>query len=371
MKIGFDAKRLFHNATGLGNYSRDLIRILAKSNPENKYYLYNSKPKKIDRIEIDSKTIFEKIFTGNSLFSAFWRFSSIKKTLKKDGIEIFHGLSGEIPFGISETKIKSIVSIHDLIFVRYPNLYSIIDRKIYFWKFKYAAKNADLIVAISEQTKNDIVDFLKIDPKKIKVIYQGCATNFKAVVTTSILKEVKDKYQLPEKFLLNVGTIEERKNILSVFEALKETTIPLVLIGKKTSYYEKLVAFTKKNNLTNQIIYLENIPLTDLSVIYKLATIFVYPSIFEGFGIPIIEALYSKTPVITSTGSCFSEAGGEDTIYIKPNAIQDLKKAIELLWNDENLRQEKIEKGFQFVQKFNDDTISKEWIKTYKSLLNE
>ena len=223
MKIGFDAKRLFHNATGLGNYSRDLIRILAKSNPENKYYLYNSKPKKIDRIEIDSKTIFEKIFTGNSLFSAFWRFSSIKKTLKKDGIEIFHGLSGEIPFGISETKIKSIVSIHDLIFVRYPNLYSIIDRKIYFWKFKYAAKNADLIVAISEQTKNDIVDFLKIDPKKIKVIYQGCATNFKAIVTTSILKEVKDKYQLPEKFLLNVGTIEERKNILSVFEALKET----------------------------------------------------------------------------------------------------------------------------------------------------
>ena len=371
MKIGYDAKRFFHNATGLGNYSRDLIRILAKLNPENAYFLYHSKPKVIDRIKIDSKTIVEKLFKGSKFSIALWRFSSIKTNLKKDGIELFHGLSGEIPLGIRKTKIKSIVSIHDLIFIRYPNLYSFIDRKIYFWKFKYASKNANLIVAISEQTKNDIIKFLKIEPHKIKVIYQGCAEVFKQSAPIETLNIISKKYNLPEKFLLNVGTIEERKNILSVIKAIKDTKIPLVIIGKKTSYFKEIKNYINKKDLDAQLFFLENIPLSDLSVLYQLATVFIYPSLFEGFGIPIIEALYSKTPVITSKGSCFSEAGGPDSIYVEPENINELKNAIINLWDNENLRNQMIEKGLKFVQKFNDENISNQWISTYKALLNE
>ncbi len=368
MKIGYDGKRFFHNATGLGNYSRDLIRILAKFNPENQYLLYNTNDKKINRIDIDGKTIQEKLYSGLKFLSGFWRLSNIKKDLIKDKIEVYHGLSGEIPIGLKKTNIKSVVTIHDLIFVRYPKLYFFLDRKIYFWKFKYAAQNADLIVAISEQTKNDIVSFLGINENKIKVVYQGCASEFKEASSQDQLDEVRKKYSLPNRFLLNVGTIESRKNILSVIKAINKTEIPLVIIGKKTNYFLEIEKHIIENNIENQILFLQNIPLKDLSDIYKLATIFVYPSLFEGFGIPIIEALYSKTAVITSTGSCFEEAGGPSTIYVAQNEIDVLKNEILNLWNDETLRKTIEKNGFAFVQKFNDLEIASNWDGIYKSL---
>ena len=243
MKIGFDAKRFFHNSTGLGNYSRDLIRIMSCFYPQNNYLLYNPKPKSIDRIFIDGKIIVEKLFSRNRLFANFWRLFFIKNQFLNDKIDIFHGLSGEIPLGMKSLNIKTIVTIHDLIFLRYPKLYFFIDRIIYFWKFRYAAKNADLVIAISEQTKQDIIDFLKISPSKITVIYQGCSAVFKEIATIEKLNLVQKKYQLPQKFILNVGTIEERKNIFSVVKAIQNTDVKLVIVGKKTKYYQQISAF--------------------------------------------------------------------------------------------------------------------------------
>ena len=120
--------------------------------------------------------------------------------------------------------------------------------------------------------------------------------------------------------------------------------------------------------MSNQVIFLENVPLKDLSIIYRLAKIFTYPSIFEGFGIPIIEALYSKTPVITSTGGCFAEAGGPNSIYVKPNDIETLRESILYLLKNEEARQKQIQLGYEFVQKFNDEIIAKQWMETYKSI---
>ena len=369
MKIGYDAKRFFHNATGLGNYSRDLIRVMAQFFPENSYFLYNYKTKKINKIATDNQIIVEKKYQGISFLAPFWRFSSIKKQLIDDQIDLFHGLSGEIPIGLRAKKIKSIVTIHDLIFVRYPNLYSFINRKIYFWKFHHAAKNANCVVAISEQTKRDVVHFLKIDASKIQVIYQGCAAVFKNKASETALANLKLKYNLPTNFVLNVGTIEVRKNVLSVIKALENTEIPLVIIGKKTKYYTEIKHFLKSRKMENQVFFLENIPLPELAFFYQAATIFVYPSVFEGFGIPIIEALFSKTPVITSTGSCFAEAGGPDSVYIEPNNVLQLKNAVVELWNNPSKRKLQAEKGYQFVQKFNDEPIANQWNALYVSLI--
>ena len=371
MKIGFDAKRFFHNATGLGNYSRDLIRIMSCFYPQNNYFLYNPKPKSIDRTFIDGKIIVEKLFSGNRLFANLWRLFFIKNELIQDKIDIFHGLSGEIPVGLKSTNIKTIVTIHDVIFLRYPKLYFFIDRKIYFWKFRYAANNADVVIAISEQTKRDIIDFLKISPNKIIVIYQGCSAVFKKTATIEEMNLVQEKYQLPQKFILNVGTIEERKNIFSVVKAIQNTDIKLVIVGKKTKYYQQISAFLVEKEMQNQVIFLENIPLNELSWLYQLATIFVYPSVFEGFGIPIIEALYSKTPVISSGGSCFAEAGGKDSIYVAINDLATLKAEILTLWNDASKRKAQAEKGFEYVQKFDDELLANQWNMVYKNLIDE
>lgn len=367
MILGFDAKRFFHNKTGLGNYSRDLIRILAQYYPENSYLLYNPKPKKIDRIPIDRKIIIEHLpeTKKDRKLSSLWRLFSVCSQIKKDKVEIYHGLSGEIPIGLNNSGVKTVVTIHDLIFMRYPNLYSYFDRKIHYYKFKYAANKADLVIAISEQTKTDIVTYLKINPDKIKVIYQGCAPVFKEDIPSEFIELTREKYQLPPNFILNVGTIEKRKNVLSVIKAIKEIDTQLVIIGKKTAYFSEINTYILENNLQNKVIFLENVELKELASIYRMATVFIYPSVFEGFGIPIIEALYSKTPVITSKGGCFSEAGGENSIYIDPLNPEELRIELsELLVNSEK-RVVMQQKGFEFVQKFNDEIIAQNWIETY------
>ncbi|WP_264521907.1 glycosyltransferase family 4 protein [Flavobacterium sp. N1994] len=370
MRIGFDAKRFFHNKTGLGNYSRSLVKLLSDAYSENDYLLFNPKQSSKFSLQNYSSKVIE-VLPSNILFrklSSLWRLYFISNDIKNHSIEIYHGLSGELPIGLNN-KTKKIVTIHDLIFIRYPNLYGFFDRKIYFWKFRYAAKKADLVIAISEQTKKDIVDFLKINPAKIKVIYQGCQDVFKKEYTLEEKKAVVEKHNLPEKFILNVGTIEERKNLFTIAKSIKDIDIPLVIIGKKTSYYNEIHQYIIDHKMEKRVYHLSKLDNKELAIIYQLATIFVYPSIFEGFGIPIIEALYSKTPVITTKSGVFPEAGGPDSIYINPDNAEELKKQIISLLSNETLRNEVAEKGYQFVQKFNDPIIAEQLINCYKGLL--
>jgi glycosyltransferase involved in cell wall biosynthesis len=370
MKIGFDAKRIYHNTSGLGNYGRDLVRILSEFYPRNTYYLYNPKPKRVTRLQVKENLVeilpTQKIWQK---FSSIWRQGPIVNQLKKEDVAIFHGLSGEIPKGIQKTSIKTVVTIHDLIFIRYPQLYSFFDRKIHLKKVQFSASNADKIIAISEQTKRDVIQYLKIDPSKIEVIYQGCHATFKEEKSEVFKAQVKDKFTLPEKFILNVGALNERKNILSLIKAIQKIDTPLIIIGGKTSYFKVLENYIKENHLEAKVHFLENVSMLELSAIYQMASVFVYPSIFEGFGIPIIEALYSKTPVITSTGSCFSEAGGPSSIYVHPKDVKTLSAKIQLVLQDDQLATDMVEKGVQFVQKFNDAVIADHYFTVYKEVL--
>lgn len=365
MKIAYDAKRFFQNASGLGNYSRDLIRILAKFYPENEYFLLNKKQTDRGKEILESPDVHFIPVKGKFLA----RQNKMGIEAQNAGSEIFHGLSGELPLKWNKKTIKKIVTIHDLIFVRFPKYYSFFDRKIHFWKFKKAAKSADLVIAISEQTKRDIVHFLKIPESKIRVVYQGCHPSFKEDSTEEYLSVISEKFSLPHRFILNVGTIEERKNLLNIVKALKDTGIPLVVVGKKTAYFKKIQKEIEKSNV--EVHFLEKVSMTELAAIYRLADIFIYPSLFEGFGIPIIEALYSKTPVITSNRSSLPEAGGSDSCYINPENISDIKAKIEFLWNNESERKRRAEKGFEYVQQFNDEVIAKEIMKIYQEIIQK
>ncbi len=370
MKIGFEAKRVFHNKTGLGNYSRDLVRIMASFYPENKYLLYNPKKNKKKIFTLPSNTVEERLPRSafHKKFYNIWRQKGIVEDLKIDKISIFHGLSGEIPSGLKQNNIKSVVTIHDLIFMRYPNLYSFWDRKIHYLKFKKAAKKADLVIAISEQTKVDIVHFLKVPESKIKVIYQGCQSVFKQNYTEAEKKSVRQQFQLPNKFVLNVGTIEERKNALTIVKSVKDLDTTLVLIGKETAYCNTIKEYIAEHNLTHKVLFLKGLSSKELAIVYQLSSVFVYPSLFEGFGIPIVEALYSKTPVITNKFGVFHEAGGPHSIYIDPMDSNEMAQKITFLLKNEVYRNEITAKGWAFVQKFDDAIIATEIMSCYQSL---
>jgi len=373
MNIGFDAKRFFLNQTGLGNYSRDLVNGILEKEEDNNYFLYTPEG------EIDMRTKFlkgrdeVKIIYPKGIFKRFksyWRSVRLEKELVKNKIDVFHGLSHEIPKKRKGSKIKYVVTVHDLIFIRYPKNYSRIDRKIYLKKVKYACENADKIIAISLQTKRDIIEYLKIPSEKIEVIYQTCAKSFMLKVNYQYIDVVQKKYNLPENFILYVGTVETRKNLGLLVDALGKTytKLPLIVVGKKTKYLDEVWQKVEENGLQKQVAFLENVSFLDLPSIYQMANLFVYPSRFEGFGIPVLEALYSRTPVIAATGSCLKEAGGEHSIYINPDDSDELAEKIDLVIESPELQLKMKEKGYEYALNFSSEKQAEEVLKVYRSL---
>jgi glycosyltransferase involved in cell wall biosynthesis len=372
MNIGFDAKRAFHNRTGLGNYSRDLIRILSRHYPKHRYVLYNPKPAKKNLFNSSDDNMVERRPQGRfyGFFYNLWRQAGIVVNLKKDRIDLFHGLSAEIPLSIQKSGIKSVVTVHDLIFLRYPQFYSAIDAWIYRRKTGYAVRNADMVVAISEQTRQDVIHFYKVDPAKIKVIYQGCQQVFQQPMEEEARRSLISRFNLPEQFILNVGTIEPRKNLLNIVKAIEPLDTSLVVVGSETPYAGEVKSYIASRGMQSKVIFLKGLTGLELAALYKSAAVLVYMSLFEGFGIPIVEALFSGTPVVTSKGGCFSEAGGPAAIYANPKEVGEIQEAIQKVLSDSELRQSMRQKGFEHARLFTDENIGKNYMTLYEELVN-
>jgi glycosyltransferase involved in cell wall biosynthesis len=267
--------------------------------------------------------------------------------------------------------LKCIVTIHDLIFLRYPEYYPAIDRKIYEYKFRKACITADIVVAVSECTKRDIVKFFDINPEKIKVVYQGCDKSFQTKADESVSEEARTTYNLPKEYILYVGSIESRKNLMLIVKAMKhiKSDLPLVAVGKSTPYADKVKRYIKENGLSDKVRILHNVSFKHLPSVYQMSSLFIYPSFFEGFGIPILEALYSGVPVIAATGSCLEEAGGPSSIYVNPTDEQSLATAIDSVLTDDVLRNKMIKDGLYYAQRFDQKKLSEDMMKLYESLL--
>ncbi len=367
MRIGFDGKRMTQNLTGLGNYSRYVVSLLARFYPGNNYTAYATKAPSPEM----TITGAEYKYATQESIKSYWRSYGIIKNLKGDKIDLFHGLSNEIPFGLKKAGISSIVTVHDLIFLRYPQYYPLLDRTIYKLKLKYAISKSNRIIAISNQTKHDLIDYFDIQEDRIKVIYQNCDPIFHHRLGDNEKAGIREKYNLPKRYILNVGTIEERKNLMVVVKALKklEDTF-LVVVGKDTPYSYQVKDYVKKNNLTDRVHFLQNVTHRDLPGIYQSAKLFIYPSRFEGFGIPIVEALHSGIPVIGAKGSCLEEAGGPGSIYIDPDDEMALAIQINAIIESSQKRSTMIQAGYEYLKTFEDEKIAAEIMELYKKVLD-
>ncbi len=381
MNIGFDAKRAYHNSTGLGHYSRNLIRALSANYPENQYYLFNPKPSGLFTLQGNNIDEIRPSGFFNKLLSAAWRSSWVKKDLLKNKIDIYHGLSHEIPIGINQTSIKSVVTIHDLIHERFPLQYNPVDVKIYHNKFTYACSHADKVIAISEQTRKDIIEYYKTPGEKIVVCYQHCDPSFGKIISNEEKEFAREKYNLPSQFFLYVGSVIERKNLLNIckaFNLLKdEMNIPLVVIGNGSKYLAEVKNYITEQGLADRVIFLSETstakdPLfktaADFPAIYQSALAMIYPSSFEGFGIPVLEALCSGLPVITSNVSSLPEVGGDAALYVDPLSAEEMAAAIRRIYSDENLRNDMKEKGFRQAKLFTPEKSAEAVMNVYLGL---
>jgi len=375
MIIGYDAKRVFHNWRGLGNYSRDLVTGLKNYFPDNKYLLF-SPPIKDERGEIfaeefgNSNVITPEGFLGKQ-FPSVWR-RNLSNILQKNKVDLFHGLSHEIPYGLRKKGIKSIVTIHDLIFLRYPEYFPWIDRKVYLSKIKHSIKEADQIIAICDQTKMDLINFLNVPESKINVCYQSCHEQYQRGPADSLQVDmIKAKYKLTKNYFLYVGALEERKNILNLIEGVSHFGYghDLIIVGRENSYKKEIELKIKQMNLDNNVKILTNVPTEDLPALYTGAEVFCFPSFFEGFGIPIIEAMFCETPVLTSQGSCFPEVGGSGAIYIDPHKPFQIGKALYEITNDQSLAESLKLGAKEQVKKFTSSRTNEELYKVYLQVM--
>lgn len=395
--IGYEAKRIVGNATGLGSYGRTLLESLSSYNKQ--FFLYApSKGKEelysslLDKENIifkfpsqDFGKIRQSLCRGFALTEhpegvgkirqSLWRERGVVKDLLRDKIEVFHGLSGQLPIGIKKTGIKTVLTIHDLIFMVHPEWYSAVDVWLYKQKFFRSMNQADSIIAISECTKKDIIKYGNIDERKIKVIYQSFSPIFTQNISQEEKQKIKQKYSLPNDFILNVGTIERRKNVLLVVKAIKEleqskeNDIHLVIVGRQTEYTKEVCKYVEKHNLKERVHIINGVLFDELRVLYSLASVFVYPSIYEGFGIPIIEAIANQLPVIACKGSCLEEAGGEHSIYVENNDVKAMVEAIKVFLYNKERRQQAIEEGLKHIEKFANNDVAQKHIDLYNSLL--
>ena len=383
MNIGFDAKRAYHNNTGLGYYSRTMVKLLADHYPEHDYYLFN--PKRKSRYSFNPAVFNEINPSGllSRMFPSAWRSSWVTSDLRRLGIDLYHGLSHEIPVGISKTKTRSVVTIHDLIHERFPQQYKAIDRRIYTSKYRYACRYADHIIAISEQTRQDLIHYYKVPPEKITVCYQNANSVYSITVSKENKSRIRSKYNLPNEFFLSVGTINDRKNLLNVCKAMyllrDEVKVPLVVVGRGSGpYYTSVKDFILQHDLENRIIFLSEDPKAktdpawlsndDMPGIYQQAVAMLYPSFFEGFGAPVIEALSSQLPVLTSNVSCLPEVGGDAAFYVNPQSSAEIADGMKQIYTDESLRQGMKIKGIVHALGFTPERHAASVMDVYKSV---
>lgn len=374
--IGFDAKRAVANGTGLGSYSRTLINDLARYPLTLRLYAPDEGRDDLrtqiqDRDNVTFAYPHSSLLVPRSSFleKSLWRSHGIVADLLADGIQLYHGLSGELPIGIRKSGIPSVVTIHDLIFLRHPEYYHWLDTKIYAWKFRQTIREATHIIAISECTRRDILHYApELDPARVSVIYQSCAPKF---TPHSSLHTPPSSL----KYILSVGTIEERKNILLAVKALETSLLPddlhIVIIGRHTPYTDVVARYAHDHGLEERVHILHGISDAELPAYYAAAEAFVYPSRYEGFGIPIIEAISCGLPVVACTGSCLEEAGGPDTLYVFPDDPQAMAAAIAQVLKGAPGRDHRILRSREYIRRFQGNDVAGQVYRLYLRLLNK
>jgi glycosyltransferase involved in cell wall biosynthesis len=318
--------------------------------PENSYFLFTPGIRDPFRSFADGHDRTQLVVPKGiwKAMPAAWRSVSAGRECRDLNLDIYHGLSNELPFNISSFSGLKVVTIHDLIFLRFPSYYHPIDRKLYTLKTRHACRVADLVVAPSAQTASDIATFTGTPLHKIVVIGQNCDERFGLEYSDSVVREFAVQKKLPQQFILSVGTPEKRKDQLTILQALLSPgleQIHLVLAGKHTSYAQELTHYAAAHGLTQRFHLLTDISNEEMPLLYRNATAFVYASGFEGFGIPLLEAMRSSVPVISAYSSSLTEVAGEAALYFKPQALAELAEHLRVLLSNEPERNRLIEAG--------------------------
>jgi glycosyltransferase involved in cell wall biosynthesis len=374
MRIGIDARSVLKQRTGVGAYTYNLIQNLSQLDKENRYVLFyshhlnvRSSIPKIENPNFESR--FFRI--PNKLLNLCWGTIKLPKINWLVGkVDLYHSPNYNLNM---LSRGKSVMTIHDLNFLAYPQFTLPSGRWHYAFKIKSYARKVDAIIADSFSTKNEIIKYLKIPEEKIQVIHLGCSPAFRPLAEGERSEETKEKFKIKGDYVLYVGTLEPRKNLRGLIQAYTQCKAKkdflLVLAGGKGWKYEHIFRLVDKLQLQDRVIFTGYVEEADLPGLYQCASLFVYPSFYEGFGLPPLEAMACGLPVIVSNTTSLPEVVRDAGIYVDPNDVEQIAFSIDTVLSDSELRRILIQRGLERAKLFSWEKTAKATLQLYEQVV--
>ena len=368
MRIGVDYTAAIRQKAGIGRYTREIIKHLAQIDNANTYVLIAPEP--VPKPSFPPNFEMVKLPLSDRMMTIIWQRLRIPLWVElfTGSLDIFHSPDFVLP---PVKAARTILTVHDLSFLRLP--WSSAPRlRAYLSKaVPRSAKRADFILADSENTRQDVIELLGVPSDKVEVLYAGVDERFKP---TEDYAGISAKYRLPERFILSLGTLEPRKNyerLIEAFALLKEKMGPkdltkLVIVGQKGWLYEGIFAAVEKWALQEEVLFPGYVADEDLPALYSAAALFVYPSLYEGFGLPPLEAMACGTPVVASNAPCLPEVLGDAALLVSPYDVEAIASAMEKALFDEELRLQLRERGLQRARLFTWEKSARKLLEIYK-----
>jgi len=371
MRIAIDIRRI--NEFGIGTYIWNLVRNLAVVDNQNEYLLVGSHRNFTELGPLAAN--FKQIYQGERAGS--WRdHLTFPTVLKKEKPDIVHIPHHDCPVMIPG---KLIMTIHDCVHVKFPpeNLSRILRFEMY-WRTRRALERASQVLAVSNSTRDDLVDIFDVDSKRISVIHNALDERFEPTAEAVERKTVLERYQLHDPFILYSGRIRPHKNVHRLIEAfavlkselvndLRYHNLKLIVIGDELSHHQYLRLTVARSGVHQDVRFFGFVPYSILRVFYQSAALFAFPSLYEGFGLPPLEAMASRTPVLASNTSSLPEVLGDAALLVNPENVFEIARGLKSILLEESVRERLIERGSKHISKFSWKTAARQVVEAYQS----
>ncbi len=374
MRIGINAQLYSSSASyrnaGISRYIRDLVNAIAtyRDNHEIHIFLKGSESKEFPN-DLYIHQGCES--TNNPLLRVCWEQTILPLLIKKLGLDIIHSPAYVLP---TVCPCKSVVTVHDLSFIRFAQYFPLFQRYYLSYFTRMSVRKADAVIAVSEHSKQEVMKLLHVPENKVFVTHEGVNPIFMPVSAADKAR-VCERYGIRENTVLFVGTLEPRKNILTLITAFDivrkafNQRCSLILVGGKGWFYKEFFEFIRQLGIDDSVRFLGYVPIKDLPAVYGAATVFVYPSLYEGFGLPPLEAMACGTPVITSNTSSLPEVVGDAGIMVDPHDVEALANAMLQVLGDSDLRREMSARGIERAKQFSWQETARRTLNVYESIL--